>query len=239
AYIDTGHLSVASDESWRADGTMGFVMTLMRCGYLTLNLPEMTPERLERAGLVMSVAPSRAFSAAERRAIRDFVEGGGTFILTVGYDSAGPSRELLAGFGLHVGRRPVPGEPPRDPEPMGHFKSPYVKVGDYAAHVRYHAAWPVYADDPADPNAHAIAYGPDETTVILLRRIGKGKVLLVGDACFVENKNLEYEGGEPFEGMRENADFWRWMIDVLADRPAWQPHAPLPTEGKGQSEVRP
>jgi len=39
--------------------------------------------------------------------------------------------------------------------------------------------------------------------------------------------------------MRENADFWRWMIDVLADRQAWLPSTPLPAVGEGQSEVRP
>jgi len=237
AYMDTAHLSVSSEESWRPDGTMGLAMMFMRCGYLTLNLPEMTPERLERAAIVASVAPSRAFTAAERRALRDFVEGGGTFILTVGYDSAGPSRDLLADFGLHVGRRPGLHAPGRDPEPLGHFKSPYVKVNDYVAHVRFHAAWPVYADDPNDANARVVAYGLDEAPVILLRRIGKGKVLLVGDTGFAENKNLEHEGGEPFEGMRENADFWRWMIDVLADRRPWLPQPPPPPAAG--SEVRP
>jgi hypothetical protein len=40
------------------------------------------------------------------------------------------------------------------------------------------------------------------------------------------NMNLEREGGQAFEGMRENEDFWRWFIDVLtdADHP-WMPTA--------------
>ncbi|MCX5654607.1 MAG: DUF4350 domain-containing protein [Planctomycetota bacterium] len=232
AYIDTTHLSAASGESVRPDGTLGLEMTLMRSGCLALHLREFSAERLQKAGLLVCIAPARAFTEAERQAVRRFVEDGGVLILTVGYDAAGPSRELLADLGLRVGRRPDPGAPARNPEPMGHFKSPYVKVGDYLAHVRFHAAWPVYADDPNDPAVRVIAFGPDDLPVILIRRIGKGKVLLVGDTGFALNKNLEHEGGEPFEGMRENADFWRWMLGVLADREPWLPQPPA-------AEVRP
>ena len=280
AYLDTTHLSAASEESVRPDGTLGLEMTLMRSGYLALHLREFTPERLQKAGLLVCIAPARAFTEAERRTVRRFVEDGGIFIVTVGYDAAGPSRELLADLGLHVGRRPEPGAPrlaaeggmptpplrghvsgegenmpserraghatpdsagspessgaiPRDPEPMGHFKSPYVKVGDYLAHVRFHAAWPVYAEDPNDPAVRVIAFGPEDLPVILIRRIGNGKVLLVGDTGFALNKNLEHEGGEPFEGMRENADFWRWMLGVLEGREPWLPFTPLPAVGEG------
>jgi len=92
AYMDTTHLSASSEESWRPDGAMGLAMMLMRCGYLTLNLPEFSAARLDRAALVASIAPSRAFTADERKALRDFVEGGGTFILTVGFENAGRAR---------------------------------------------------------------------------------------------------------------------------------------------------
>jgi hypothetical protein len=39
------------------------------------------------------------------------------------------------------------------------------------------------------------------------------------------NKNLEQESGQPFEGLRENADFWRWLITLLRDEPMWIPPA--------------
>ncbi|MFW6108348.1 MAG: DUF4350 domain-containing protein, partial [bacterium] len=51
AYLDTAHVGAQSDESWRPDGTAGLTMTLMRNGYLALDLPELTRARLERAGL--------------------------------------------------------------------------------------------------------------------------------------------------------------------------------------------
>jgi hypothetical protein len=53
--------------------------------------------------------------------------------------------------------------------------------------------------------------------------------VFVGDTGFAMNKNLEHEGGEPFEGMRENADFWRWLLPELTEsEPRWIPAAPAP-----------
>ena len=228
AYVDTGHLGAHSDEAWRPDGLMGLKMTLMRSGYLTLSLRELTPERLGRAGLLVSVAPSRAFSPAECAAVRKFVEGGGVFVLTVGYDRRGGSREILDEFGFTVGVS-VPGgvDPPGEPQPRGHFKSPYLDTGTYRTYVRYHAAWPVTCD--ADENElRVIAYCPGDVPAILMRKVGRGKVVVVGDTGFAMNKNLEHEGGQPFEGMRENADFWRWFLTVLRDQPSWIPPPQAP-----------
>lgn len=221
AYIDTSHLEANSGESWRPEGIGGFILTLMRNGYLTLSLPELTAERLVRSDLLVSVAPSRSFSKTEQTAIREFVLNGGTFILMAGLDGAGPSRSLLSTLGFSIGN---PGPNPIEPEVMGHFKSPYIESedGDQRAHVRFHAAWPVSCNDPT---ARVIAYGHNNLPVITLRQLGAGKVVVIGDTCFVANKNLEWEGGEPFEGMRENADFWRWFITQLRDQEMWIPPA--------------
>ena len=219
AYIDTSHLEANSGESWRPDGIGGFILTLMRNGYLTLSLPELTAERLVRSDLLVSVAPSRSFSKTEQNAIREFVLNGGTFILMAGLDGAGSSRSLLSMLGFSIGN---PGPNPVEPEVMGHFKSPYLSSGDQRVHVRFHAAWPVSCNDPG---ARVIAYGHNNLPVIILRELGAGKVVVIGDTCFVANKNLEWEGGEPFEGMRENADFWRWFITQLRDQEMWIPPA--------------
>ncbi|MBM4019698.1 MAG: hypothetical protein FJ288_15490 [Planctomycetes bacterium] len=219
AYIDTTHLEAAGEESWRPDGMMGLAMTLMREGCLVLNLREFTAERLVLAGLVVSVAPSRAFTLAERRAVREFIEAGGIFILTVGCDDAGPSSELLADLGFRIGEPSgaAGAAPARDPEPLGHFKWPYLGAGEGAAHVRFHSAWPVSC---GDAEARVIARGADDLPVIVMRRVGRGKAVVIGDTCFAMNKNLENESGDPIEGMRENADFWRWFLRILRDQEA-------------------
>jgi hypothetical protein len=229
AYIDTYHLPTNSGESWRPDGIGGFILTLMRNGYLTLLLPEMTSERLERADLLVSIAPSRGFSKTEQEAIRDFVINGGKFIITVGLERAESSRSLLSLFGFNIG---TSGPDPPEPEAMGHFKSPYLSSGDQQVFVRLHAAWPVSCNDPS---ARVITYGKNNLPVIIMRRLGAGKVVVIGDTCFAMNKNLEWEGGEPFEGMRENADFWRWFITQLRDEEMWIPPALQSRPESGQN----
>ena len=217
AYIDSSHLEAASGESWRGDGLGGLVLTLMRNGYLTLSLSQLIAERLERAGLFISVAPHRGFSPSERAALRNFVNRGGTFILTVGCDDAKPSRPLLSDFGFDIGTGRLDA---RESVPMGHFKSPYLESQGKRVYVRFHAAWPVVCNDP---NSQVMAYGRDNRPVIVMRRFGSGRVILIGDTYFATNMNLEWENGEPFEGLRENADFWRWLLTMLRGEAMWVP----------------
>jgi hypothetical protein len=234
AYVDQSHLERHSSESWRPNGVGGLQMTLMRDDYIVLGMHRFDPRRLERAGLLVSIAPSRKFDADEKRALQTFIENGGIFICTVGYPESAPSRDMLAQFGFYVGGPGAADGTGPEPKPYGHFKAPYFNGGDYMAYVRFHAAWTV---DCFDSQAQPIAYGPRDPkgppdqrdpTVIVLRRIGRGKMVVVADTDFATNQNLEREGGEPFEGMRENADFWRWLISYLNDQPVWRPPKPAP-----------
>jgi hypothetical protein len=239
AYIDTSHLGSYSPESLRPEGLLGLTLTLMRNGYLTLHLSELTPERLERARLLVSVAPAQPFSRRERELIEAFVRKGGIFISTVGYEERVPSQELLAELGFHIGQPPQEELLGREPKPLGHFKSPFFNGGSYLAYVRFHAAWRVVSDDP---HRLTISFCPPDHEVIVMRRVGLGLVVVVGDTYFATNKNLENEGGEPFEGRRENAVFWRWLLALMRDgmnegKPWYPPAdectpvAPAPTPG--------
>jgi hypothetical protein len=229
AYLDAAQMGAYSRESLRDDGTLGLSMTLMRNGYLTLMLPELTPERLERARLLVSIAPLREYTESERKTIKDFIEQGGMFICTVGLDAAGPSKKLLDELGFQVGasRKQLAENPGFEPKPLGHFKSPYFNSGNYLRYVRFHAAWPVwndYLEEPKEsPRAAAIAYAPPESPVIVVRRYGKGTATVIGDTCFAMNVNLERIDGSPFEGLRENADFWRWLLPFLSGDKPWYP----------------
>jgi hypothetical protein len=226
AYIDTAHLPSFTEYLWRQDDLGAFVLTLMRNGCLPYELSTWSPERLAQAGLLISVAPARAYTAQEIDDIHAFVSSGGVLIVTVGYEEAGPSRTLLSSFGFSVGIDPS--NPDRKPLPMGRFKAPYLKSGNNLAHVRFHAAWPVWA---TDPNAQVVANGRGNLPVIQQVPVGKGRVVVVGDTGFIMNKNLEREDGQPIEGHYENADFWRWYMTRLLDKPQWIPPvltAPVP-----------
>jgi hypothetical protein len=232
AYIDSTHMEAYSPESWRPEGMMGLNQTLMRDGYLTLNLPEFTRERIERAGFLVSVAPAREFSIAERDIVRDFVTGGGIFVCTVGYEQRGPISSLLADFDFRIGLKSEGrNNPEPEPQPMGHFKVPYVQSqdGQKQAYVRYHASWPItYSgkDDDVRTIAYGRRIGGKDLPCIMVRNFGKGKFVVIGDTSFAMNKNLERKDGLPIEGMRENADFWRWFLTVLKNEPTWSPLAP-------------
>ena len=231
AYIDHTHAERVSGESWRPNGLGGLQLTLMRNGYLVMSLPEFTWRRLQGAGLLVCAAPGRPFTAREREVARRFVEQGGILIFTVGWPEAAASLRVLAELGFYVGGRGAAEGRGPEPKPFGHFKAPYYNGGDYMAYVRFHAAWAV---ESSDPNAQPLAYGPRDPltgrdpTVILMRRLGRGKVVVVADSEFATNQNLENEGGQPFEGLRENADFWRWLLSYLNDQPMWIPPRPVP-----------
>ncbi|HEV2969429.1 MAG TPA: hypothetical protein VGY55_05505 [Pirellulales bacterium] len=238
AYIDYAHLGSFSEEITRPEGIFGFEYALMRDGYLVLTLYDVTYERLSKAGLFATIGPQRPFTGAERQAIRRFVEEGGIFILMAGYDRSAASGALLDDFGFKIGAIPPNLPKGTEPAPMGHFKGPYYEVsGDYQSFVRFHAAWPIscndpeakaiaagFADRPFDPAAGGFRLeGKTELPVIIVRNVKKGKAVVIGDTEFAANKNLENEDGSPIEGLRENADFWRWFIPQLRGTTPWYP----------------
>lgn len=235
AYIDQSHLEAYNFQDWGYDAINGLTLNLMRNGYMPLLLPRLTPERLARTDLLVSIGPAEEFSRRDRQTVKSFVERGGTLICMVGAEDAAPSASLLSEFGLNVPGSPVPtggGWP--EPEPFGKIRTFYLNVEmengeNYQAAVRLHAAWPV---ESTDGKGEVVAYGRNqlsnvesdtELPVILLRDFGSGNVVLIGDTNFAMNKNLEYVNGEPFAGGYDNAHFWRWLISRLTDRPEWIP----------------
>jgi len=196
-------------------------------------------ERLERAAVFVSIAPARRFTAAERKVLRAFVEGGGTFFCLVGAEEAAASDSLLADFGFRVSPSPVPTVGRwREPEPLGHVRVAYWDAkqhgaGDYQAGVQFHAAWPVAVEGDG---AETLVSAPNGQPVVVSRHVGRGRVVVIGDTGFALNKNLEYVGGEPFDGHYDNAHFWRWLISRVTNRAEWSPPPPPPAEAAAASQ---
>jgi hypothetical protein len=224
AYIDATHLEAYSDESWTPDGVAGLALTLMRNGYLPLFAPDLASERLDRADVLISIAPGRKFTSRERAAVRQFVEKGGVFIATVGAEHTRPSEQLLADFQFGVPRSPIrPGESLLEPEPMGCFLERYPEIDDYKAQMIFHAGWPIRC--PVD-NAEVLVRGLGKLPIIGLGFLGEGKIVLIGDSGFAMNENLEHADGQPVQGRYDNADFWRWLLSYLSGQPPWIPPKP-------------
>lgn len=250
AYIDASHLEAYSDVDWALDGINDLALTLMRNGYLTLTMPELSGERLDRAAIVVSIAPARRFSRSERRLLHEFVQDGGVFICTVGAEEASASRAVLTEFGINVPASPVPTIGKwREPEPLGRFPSDYLNAndygaGDYKASVAFYAGWPVEVDAlDSEVLVYAMRKGTNvEEPVVVSRNVGGGKVVVIGDTGFAMNKNLGFTGSEHFEGWYENAHFWRWMIARITGRADWVPPEPPDAnavEANADQEVEP
>jgi hypothetical protein len=181
---------------------------------------------------LVSIAPGKEYSRAERKTIVDWIKKGGIFICTVGYDRVGPVKSLMSDLRFDVGGDPEDLEM-RGGEPLvlGHFKTPFFQGNDYSTLVRFHAAWPIDARDRRALVIADYAASPNNRPTIVLRRRGEGLAVVVGDTEFVFNKNLENRNGEPFEGMRENANFWRWLISLLhngvGEGEVWFPPKPV------------
>lgn len=226
AYVGGSHAEAYSDAPWSFDGIEGLALTLMRNDLLTLHLPQLTRQHLATAGVYISLAPSRTFSVAERRMLVDFVQRGGILICTVGAEESRGSRALLADFGIRVPPSPVPTvSTDFEPEPMGRTRALYLRVEqpDGAVHdlgVNFFAGWPV---EWIDDEGQVMVYGQQDRPLAVRRSFGQGKVVVIGDSGFALNKNLEYFGGEPFQGGYENAHFWRWLLTDLVDGQLWLP----------------
>jgi len=197
AYVDSSHGERFSQEAWNDNAIAGLHLNLMRNGYLSFGLRSFDAERLQRADLLVLIAPSQPFSKTEKRAIAAFVNGGGTLLLTVGYEERAASVPLLELFGFAV-----------DNLPLAQFISIIAAANQK---VRFAEAWPVVS---IAPGAEVVA-SYRELPVIMRRPVGRGQVFVIGDSSFFWNQNLELE--ETY--MPENVQFLQWLLGSLNRQP--------------------
>ena len=205
-YVDGSHLEAMGKDPWGENGIGRLMRVLADNGYLPLVAPDLSPERLNRAAMLISIAPARAFSSGEIAAVHEFVAQGGFFLSMVGSPEAEPSRALLEKFELHIKPMPVPPwvhEP--ETTPLGRFCYP----SEEQARCEFYAAWPVSGAPGAETWSKP---------VIGQARISKqGQAFLIGDTAFALNKN--------FESFSPNADFWRSQLKNWLGHSADQPRA--------------
>jgi hypothetical protein len=226
AYIDASHLEAYGGDPWRDNGIGEFARVLSSNGYMPLVLGEVDAEHLERAALLVSIAPARSFSGGERKAVQDFVQKCGVLVSMVGAEDVEASRELLADFQLEVPPMPVPpAENARETVPLG-GENPcmFVNKQGHEAYVHFFAGWPVRGT-----GAEATVTWSDgkfAETVVASQRNGAGAVVLIGDTCFAMNKNMS----EEFDAAAANARFWRWLLLRTVQQEEWLPPKEAATE---------
>ena len=171
AYVDVSHQERFDRLLWETTSIGGLDYNLVRNGLLPLLLHNIDERALDRAELLVIIAPSDHFSAREVETINDWVREGGRLLVSVGYEESEASEALLASFGLAVGHVPLgPAELEREAGP-----------------VRFHEAWPVSAlDEAAQPIVESYGY-----PLAVYQPWGKGGVALIGDSAFLLGGNLE------------------------------------------------
>ncbi len=190
AYIDTSHGERFSSESWNENAIMGLHLNLMRNGYLSFSLKNFERKKLEQADILVLVAPSAPFTKKEIRWINDFVNKGGTLILTVGWEERQASESLMEVWGFSI-----------EHLPLAQFIS---IIPDGSQKVRFYEAWPVNSSGSASRVIAAYRKYP----VVVEKRLGDGRVILIGDSSFFWNKNLEMEESH----ISENINFLQWLL---------------------------
>jgi hypothetical protein len=226
AYIDASHLEAYSSDLWASHGVAGLMRTLMRQGYLPLLAPELTAEQLERAGLLISIAPAREFSDRERSVVHAFVAAGGTFICIAGAENTRASAPLLAEFNFAVPRSPVPpGDEAREPEPFGHFRQSFAKASD-KRYVEFYAGWPLECVAPSQQEWVAWSNGQTSRPIVVSHSEQGGTVVVIADTHFASNENLETAE----DSLPDNIRFWRWLLSRVT--PGQKPWNPSPNAEK-------
>jgi len=160
----------------------------MRQNYFPVVATHFSSDLLRQSKLSFLVAPAKRFTARESSAYEEFVRCGGELFICVGYEDASACRDLLARFGLQLRNLPLGSLGPDSNDVKIYFLN----------------AWPVVAG----PGETEVLCRQGEYALIVSRRCGQGRVVLIGDSGFFLNRNLEM--AESFNP--ENIQFFRQLV---------------------------
>ncbi|MGW8256210.1 MAG: DUF4350 domain-containing protein [Thermoguttaceae bacterium] len=192
----------------------------MRNGYLPLCLRKFSEAELQRAGLFVSMAPGRRFSAKEREIVREFVEQGGTFLCIVGAEEVRPISSLLKDFQMNVTPSPIlPDEELTEPYPLGAFQQVFTETGGRKHYVTFYAAWPLKIESNENFIYVYWADAEHHFPVVGAVPVGSGVVAVIADTFFAINRNL----GSTAEVHADNIMFWRWLLPLITGQQPWKP----------------
>ncbi|MBN1188858.1 MAG: hypothetical protein JXA46_03825 [Dehalococcoidales bacterium] len=171
AYIDYSHTGRFDLLSWEDDSVGGLSNNLVRNGYLPYILRDFSAERLGNAGLLVIIAPIKPFQSEEIDEIDEFVDRGGTLVVSVGWEEKEAVAPLLESLGFYI-----------DSVPLGPVN---LKRDDNV--VSFTEAWPVVFND-IDTKVFAGQWG---APIAVVKQYGRGKIVVIGDSYFLLNRSLE------------------------------------------------
>lgn len=194
AIVDLSHVGLHSIEGWRDNGIAGVYLNLMRKEYFAIGSLEFDERQILESDLFLTIAPTQPYTNGELRVLEDYMENGGTVMLAVGWEEMAGAKTLLDRFELTIPHRP-----------QGRAS---VNVRGTNVTPQFWKAWPVLGGE-------TIAELRDDP-IIVRKTVGKGQLVVIGDAGFLLNQNLEKEDG----GIIPNIRFFEWLLGEIEKKEA-------------------
>ncbi|MDI6807734.1 MAG: DUF4350 domain-containing protein [Candidatus Eisenbacteria bacterium] len=157
-------------------------------------------EQMKSSHVVFMIAPELPVLKAEVRSMRTFIREGGLVVMSAGADHGYSAQRALLEFQYRIEERPL-------------GNAPDAKAVWTSGPVTFSSAWPVYSIGGED-KVLCTAWG---YPVIRYRPIGQGGLLVIGDAGFFFNKNLETSAVPDLH--RNKGEMLEFIQELLDRRP--------------------
>ncbi len=193
AVVDLSHVGRHSIEGWRDNGVAGIYLNLMRKGYFAFGATEFDERQIAEADLFITVAPTRPYTRGEVDFLENYMKAGGTVLLATGWEEQAGARGLLDRFKLTI-----------PPKPQGRAS---VVIPGTEITPQFWRSWPVLG---ADETLVTMRNDP----IIVRKAVGKGQLVVIGDAGMLMNQNLENEDGANMPNIR----FFDWLLDRISKK---------------------
>ncbi|MEA2061944.1 MAG: hypothetical protein U9P10_15895 [Thermodesulfobacteriota bacterium] len=172
AIIDTSHAGKFSSYSPEKNSLWGLENNLMRNQYIPLHMETFSEKLLFQSFLLIVIAPTREYTDKEIQTLKNFIQGGGAVIWSVGWEDMNPSGQFLKTWDVEI-----------DAVPLG----PGKEISELGR-VSFVEAWPAVFDSNKKTSVLATKF---KYPVIVEICIKKGKLILIGDSSFLLSQNME------------------------------------------------
>ncbi|UCG49092.1 MAG: hypothetical protein JSU94_04785 [Phycisphaerales bacterium] len=234
AVIDISHGTSFAMDNENEFGSEGLGFNILRGGYQPIIVERFDQRLFKSTSYYFICGPSRAFNADELHILEEYVKGGGNLILSAGRTGKYGGKGLLEKFGVAVG--PVLGPAhtalshlekegqeaiqqdlidETDPQAQ-EFSDAVQKPQDAFVYreLDFYSAWGLIQLDKTS----RVLCSAWDYPIILLKDFGAGMVCVIGDDCFLSNRNLEMPSRRRPKVNEKNIQLLRAILQEMNDK---------------------
>lgn len=182
-----------ADWSRTDKGIGGLKSTIIRSGILPYMIDNSNIKEASHLDYLIILGSKGKISKRQAGKIFRYVSQGGRLILACGYEHRNQSIALLKLLGIDIENIPLS----------------FLSGNDTSIQVRFLSAWPI--KNVANREMNILCTALNQYPVVVLLTVGKGKVCIIGDSYFFENRNLE--SNNMF--LKNNIDFAKSIFNTF------------------------